>query len=100
MSAVVLTTACFFAVHPASDMYTIPHVPADSAGAAEDPHTAQLPGHLPHRNRPLHGHLPLRLAGVPLPILQKAAHVVLRSEERRVGKECSEPCRSRWSPYH
>ena len=22
------------------------------------------------------------------------------SEERRVGKECSEPCRSRWSPYH
>ena len=26
--------------------------------------------------------------------------VVGRSEERRVGKECSEPCRSRWSPYH
>ncbi len=24
----------------------------------------------------------------------------LRSEERRVGKECSERCRSRWSPYH
>ena len=24
----------------------------------------------------------------------------IRSEERRVGKECSEPCRSRWSPYH
>ena len=24
----------------------------------------------------------------------------MRSEERRVGKECSEPCRSRWSPYH
>ena len=24
----------------------------------------------------------------------------VRSEERRVGKECSEPCRSRWSPYH
>ena len=23
-----------------------------------------------------------------------------RSEERRVGKECSEPCRSRWSAYH
>ena len=28
---------------------------------------------------------------LPLPV---------RSEERRVGKECSEPCRSRWSPYH
>src|SRR3546814_16732067 len=23
-----------------------------------------------------------------------------RSEERRVGKECVLPCRSRWSPYH
>jgi chromosome segregation ATPase len=23
-----------------------------------------------------------------------------RSEERRVGKECSVGCRSRWSPYH
>ena len=25
---------------------------------------------------------------------------LLRSEERRVGKECNLPCRSRWSPYH
>ena len=24
----------------------------------------------------------------------------LRSEERRVGKECVSLCRSRWSPYH
>ena len=24
----------------------------------------------------------------------------LRSEERRVGKECLTQCRSRWSPYH
>ena len=23
-----------------------------------------------------------------------------RSEERRVGKECTVVCRSRWSPYH
>ena len=23
-----------------------------------------------------------------------------RSEERRVGKECTSWCRSRWSPYH
>src|SRR3546814_6412057 len=30
------------------------------------------------------------------------AHNVLglRSEERRVGKECVSTCRSRWSPYH
>ena len=27
-----------------------------------------------------------------------AAHI--RSEERRVGKECPSKCRSRWSPYH
>src|SRR3546814_11252716 len=26
--------------------------------------------------------------------------VRLRSEERRVGKECVSTCRSRWSPYH
>ena len=27
-------------------------------------------------------------------------HALGGSEERRVGKECSELCRSRWSPYH
>ena len=26
--------------------------------------------------------------------------LIARSEERRVGKECCTPCRSRWSPYH
>ena len=34
---------------------------------------------------------------------RSAEEVVIRdgrSEERRVGKECSLPCRSRWSPYH
>src|SRR3546814_12963242 len=30
-------------------------------------------------------------------VLQKYAP---RSEERRVGKECVSPCRSRWSRYH
>ena len=32
-----------------------------------------------------------------------AVHIkgkIIRSEERRVGKECDIPCRSRWSPYH
>ena len=29
---------------------------------------------------------------------RQAAEV--RSEERRVGKECELKCRSRWSPYH
>ena len=26
--------------------------------------------------------------------------ILMRSEERRVGKECMPVCRSRWSPYH
>ena len=35
-----------------------------------------------------------------LEFLGDAVLELVRSEERRVGKECSEPCRSRWSPYH
>src|SRR6056297_1044049 len=30
----------------------------------------------------------------------RCAQARLRSEERRVGKECVSTCRSRWSPYH
>src|SRR3546814_15577648 len=29
-----------------------------------------------------------------------AAQAAMRSEERRVGKECVSTCRSWWSPYH
>ena len=56
---------------------------------------------LPYANGPVHiGHL----AGVYVPAdiyvrylrLKKEDVVFIRSEERRVGKEC----RSRWSPYH
>src|SRR3546814_5333997 len=32
--------------------------------------------------------------------LRYPTEVGLRSEERRVGKECVSTCRSRWSPYH
>ena len=32
--------------------------------------------------------------------LDTAESIWRRSEERRVGKECYSPCRSRWSPYH
>ena len=34
------------------------------------------------------------------PHFQSAYAYSLRSEERRVGKECQGLCRSRWSPYH
>src|SRR3546814_7148954 len=33
-------------------------------------------------------------------LTQTFALVLVRSEERRVGKECVSTCRSRWSPYH
>src|SRR3546814_13421081 len=33
-------------------------------------------------------------------IIPHHVHDYLRSEERRVGKECVSTCRSRWSPYH
>src|SRR3546814_3928205 len=47
--------------------------------------------------------LPVHFEGAPLPyedFLAGAAHIELRSEERREGKECVSTCRSRWSPYH
>src|SRR3546814_15157682 len=42
---------------------------------------------------------PARLAGEHAH--RRCAHVQqMRSDERRVGKECVSTCRSRWSPYH
>src|SRR3546814_14844664 len=41
--------------------------------------------------------------GVCLDLKQPAGQEILRrlrSEERRVGKECVSTCSSRWSPYH
>src|SRR3546814_2489907 len=32
--------------------------------------------------------------------LGRRHRAAIRSEERRVGKECVSTCRSRWSPYH
>src|SRR3546814_20871427 len=42
------------------------------------------------------------LRGPPAPLAGDDLEFVraLRSEERRVGKECVSTCRSRWSPYH
>ena len=36
----------------------------------------------------------------PFTALAEPGLYAARSEERRVGKECFVPCRSRWSPYH
>src|SRR3546814_16056158 len=46
--------------------------------------------------RPVRDFPRLKHAGLLLD--SPADHV--RSEERRVGKECVSTCRSRWSPYH
>ena len=39
-------------------------------------------------------------AAAPFGLKLTESLLAKRSEERRVGKECIEPCRSRWSPYH
>ena len=41
------------------------------------------------------GQIQLLLAGSDVP-----QEIRQRSEERRVGKECTSWCRSRWSPHH
>ena len=33
-------------------------------------------------------------------VMAPGCKIDVRSEERRVGKECTMTCRSRWSPYH
>src|SRR3546814_11827826 len=38
--------------------------------------------------------------GTPLPVYRPIGLLRTRSEERRVGKECVNTCRSRWSRYH
>src|SRR3546814_9644910 len=46
--------------------------------------------------------LGVRQSGVSkrIRLLEENLGVTLRSEERRVGKECVSTCRSRWSTYH
>ena len=37
---------------------------------------------------------------ITMPVVSGLQFEIVRSEERRVGKECPSKCRSRWSPYH
>ena len=39
-------------------------------------------------------------AGISKSLSKLVSKGKIRSEERRVGKECTSVCRSRWSPYH
>src|SRR3546814_6140353 len=43
---------------------------------------------------------PMDLPQQPPSLPSRILLPVARSEERRVGKECVSPCRSRWSPNH
>ena len=51
-----------------------------------------------HHHQP--SHLQIRRPAEPLPAAARVLPRPPRSEERRVGKECTSWCRSRWSPYH
>src|SRR3546814_17690269 len=42
---------------------------------------------------------PARAADAVRAVFSKGGACYDRSEERRVGKECVSPCRSRWSPH-
>src|SRR3546814_18915601 len=65
------------------------------AGIGElKPSTFQVSMHAVHRNDRA------RFYAVLAPALALRPVFCARSEERRVGKECVSPCRSRWSPYH
>src|SRR3546814_4022848 len=52
------------------------------------------------RNRLLGADLVGTGAAIQGRLLEIALRQQIRSEERRVGKECVSTCRSRWSPYH
>ena len=86
-----------------------------AAVADELPHLVQQRGDAQQQREPLiHSVLGLQFAKQPhaqvgdvqgvrfihAEFFRQRHRRVHRSEERRVGKECIPPCRSRWSPYH
>ena len=60
----------------------------------------------PHINAAIHRVPIFGKAGIkdcvngPIPYTPDGSPLIGGSEERRVGKECTVLCRSRWSPYH
>src|SRR3546814_20798075 len=58
----------------------------------------------PTGERPQQLHIDLTVDDIevaePAVLALGARRHAVRSEERRVGKECVSTCRSRWSPYH
>src|SRR3546814_1411787 len=65
--------------------------------------TLLLPALLIHPKRCLTSHCSAAIVCLSVPSLSLFSRLPvtsLRSEERRVGKECVSTCRSRWSPDH
>src|SRR3546814_12495308 len=60
------------------------------------------PGRQPDRIAPAEQHAEQHVQGEGRGIhpYRSGQRSDLRSEERRVGKECVSTCRARWSPYH
>src|SRR3546814_3849702 len=52
------------------------------------------------RCRPSHFGARQQMVGADIVATDSRECTAIRSEERRVGKECVSTCRSRWSPYH
>ena len=71
---------------------SVAHRGPDSAGYFHAPGVG-----LGHRRLSI---IDLATGDQPLANEDGRVQVVFRSEERRVGKECTSVCRSRWSPYH
>src|SRR3546814_14004275 len=65
-------------------------------------HAAAWPiqGLIRHFRGEIERRIDARDAGQPVLSAAAVGFIALRSEERRVGKECVSTCRSRWSPYH
>src|SRR3546814_8644830 len=63
-------------------------------------HTGSVDGHVPCGSADTHdvGRTGARAYFLAFRIIMLSN--ALRSEERRVGKECVSTCRSRWSQYH
>src|SRR3546814_15467915 len=75
----------------------------DAEVALPAPHTAPTAGPQESRVQVLLHLINLAQRKGEAPVLPEHNDVLerlVRSEERRVGKECVSTCRSRWSPYH
>ena len=82
-------------------------VKVHAAGVNRPDILQRLGGYPPPPGYPQQGYPPQQAGRPPggfqqqeLPPPPGATAAPPRSEERRVGKECEVPCRSRWSPYH